>query len=421
MKKSSLFLLTVFLLFSCTSKQTYDKKTLQNAIQIYESGDKDSAKQLFLKLSKKGDYNADYELCYRYIVSEKEAYKYLKNALLHGNEDAMNYFLERFLYHNNGFSTITPKKCLSLYKKYLKKMNSNSEDQKKMLEFLTKCASVPELNLKKFSEEFNINLDEEKIKTTPYFFWQFAEEASIGTGHFKKADPLLTMQLILLGGDCAIAEYQIAVNDYYDYYKNNEIHEFKIDNCITSGYGINFCSIRKQERNDKSFAEKIEKLKTKISLQNQKMFTDTVDSFNEFLNEKLLSEEGHSGTGYITWQLESGNKQRDDFLEVLEKIINNSKEPLTSKNINDLKSEFTNLLTKRDKILSNKTIHDPYFTVDSESEKQIDSLWDIYQTNFLSFCKTELGEENEKQIEKWIYEQRILDIKNLIEFSYDYD
>ena len=245
MARKVFIIFLVIIAASCYSQSVQQNQiTVEKAIEVYESGNKEQALQMFLTLSKKGNFNADFELFYRYINTPEASYKYLRNAAVNGHEKAMDYFLDRTVYRAETFKRANPKEALNVYKKYLKKTGlENNKHAIDTLDFLAKCAELPALDSKKFCKKYDLFYNDEDIEKNPYYIWQLAEEASRENSRFEKSNPQLILQLIICGG-IVPAEFTDAVKDFYGYYKKNEVHEFRIDNYVTSGYGLNFCALK---------------------------------------------------------------------------------------------------------------------------------------------------------------------------------
>ena len=63
MERKVFIIFLVIIAASCYSQSVQQNQiTVEKAIEVYESGNKEQARQMFLTLSKKGDFNADFEL-----------------------------------------------------------------------------------------------------------------------------------------------------------------------------------------------------------------------------------------------------------------------------------------------------------------------------------------------------------------------
>ena len=394
--------------------------TVEKVIEIYDSGNKEQARKMFLSLSQRGDFNADFELFYRYLNTPEDSYKYLRNAAVNGHEKAMKYFLETTVYCAETFKRSNPKEALKVYKKYLKKTGlENSKHSINTLDFLTKCAEPPELDSKTFCKKYNLFYNDEDIEKNPYYIWQLAEEASRENSRFGKPDPQLILQLIICGG-IVPAEFTLAVEDFYGYYKKNEVHEFRIDNYVTSGYGLNFCAIREKNKNNEYLKKRVSSFQEKIKNENRGKFHEAVTSYFNFVDQKIWAEEGHDGSGYIAWAIESSNKQKEEFLDIIEQmqeiISHNSTE-----DINDLISKYTEIKEKIDVLLGDGQIEGPKFTITLADIKKTEILWQSYKNSMIEFVKNQFGVEASRNISKWIYQKRIENLMNIVELYYDYN
>lgn len=139
-KAMRLLVLLLFFLISCTIRPVI---TLEEAKALYDAGNKEKAQEAFMTLSKHGDFNADFELAYRYTNSYDDEYQYLRNAALHGHEKAITAFLDRALFRANSLTKTNPQDALYVYRKYLQARNSDKHEEKHQLDFLTICASIP--------------------------------------------------------------------------------------------------------------------------------------------------------------------------------------------------------------------------------------------------------------------------------------
>ena len=118
MERKVFIIFLVIIAASCYSQSVQQNQiTVEKAIEVYESGNKEQALQMFLTLSKKGNFNADFELFYRYINSPEASYKYLRNAAVNGHKKAMDYSLDRTVYRAETFKRANPKEALNVYKK----------------------------------------------------------------------------------------------------------------------------------------------------------------------------------------------------------------------------------------------------------------------------------------------------------------
>lgn len=421
MERKVFIIFLVIIAASCYSQSVQQNQiTVEKAIEVYESGNKEQALQMFLTLSKKGDFNADFELFYRYINTPEASYKYLRNAAVNGHEKAMDYFLDRTVFRAETFKRANPKEALNVYKKYLKKTGlENNKHAIDTLDFLAKCAELPALDSKKFCKKYDLFYNDEDIEKNPYYIWQLAEEASRENSRFEESNPQLILQLIICGG-IVPAEFTDAVKDFYGYYKKNEVHEFIIDNYVTSGYGLNFCAIREENKNNEYLKKRVNSFQEKIKNENQEKFHKAVTSYFNFVDQKIWTEEGHDGSGYIAWAIESSNKQKEEFLDIIEQM-QNAISCNSTEDINDLVSKYTEIKEKMDALIGDGQIEGPKFTITLADIKKTEFLWQSYKNSMIEFVKNQFGVEASLNISKWIYQKRIENLMNIVELYYDYN
>lgn len=68
----------------------------------------------------------------------------------------------------------------------------------------------------------------------------------------------------------------------------------------------------------KYLKERINILRNKIKNENRKKFNEAVNSYFNFVDLKIKNEEGHDGAGYIAWERDSSNKQKEDLINIIE-------------------------------------------------------------------------------------------------------
>lgn len=414
-----LFSLICSVFISCDSKQDF---TFEQALEVYNSGDRDEAKKMFEKLSANGDFNADFWLAYGYKNDYETKYKYYRNAAINGHKDAMENFLDLTVYRVASYSLTgaNPKDALFVYEKYLENADVYEKAKKEKLEFLKKIADVPEFNVIEFLKKYNIEYDEKNF--APYFLWELAEEASKEGSRFGEPDPELIFQLIVYGGDVP-AEFSFAVNKFYEYYKNNEVHEFKIEDFVTSGYGMNYLSARSQNEKEKQHKMQIDNIAERISEENKQLFYDVMDSFYEYVGTKIYSEECNEGSGYITWALQSGNAQIEELINLFDSLLTKKYFDFSDLQCvynDNLAAELEKIKTKRDEILVEDSISGVHFTITLDEELEIDALWERYCKNIIEFTQKEFGSEISKNMEDWVYKNRINNLLYVLEAANDY-
>lgn len=352
--------------------------------------------------------------------SEPEDYATtLRNAALNGQEDEMKYFLETTVFCAGSFTHSNPQDALFVYKEFLKANNISEEDRKKEIDFLSRCAEIPPLDARQFCEKYGLLYEYEDIKNEPYYVWQLAEEASREGGRFGSPDPLLVLQLIIAGGQVHM-EFEYAFNDFYEYYKNNEVHEFKIDNYVTSGYGINFCTVRRQGGIDESIDGRVNNLKMSLRVEDRELFQQAIQAYFAFVDTKIWNEEGHDGSGWLTWAYDSANGQKEELLDYLERLPASPTISSDAAELSDLILQLDELKEQRNALIGDGRIHGRHFTITLDDILETDALWQTYIDSMIAFIDRQYGSETSLEMTGWIYQNRIEDIQNVIVLYRDY-
>ena len=218
--------------------QEYEEYLLE-ANKIYESGDKEAARRLYLKAANKGSAEAHFEIAYKYIVTSEESIYHLSEAAKKGHGRALGYALEKLLFRANSLRQADPQGALSLYYQAKKaNPNINIYDEANKLKIMKMCAEPKEFDVEKFMKEYGV--EDEDGEYPFYDVWELAEEASRG-GRFGEPDPELVFNLVIRGS-WVPAEMKYAVEEFYNYWKSDIVKEFDVCDYITSRGGISYCA-----------------------------------------------------------------------------------------------------------------------------------------------------------------------------------
>jgi len=316
MKKHHLsIILFVFILSGCG--WGYDQY-LKQADQAYETDDKETAKKLYLKASQEGSPEAHFAIAYKYHVTPEESIYHFSEAAKRGHGKALGYALEGLLFRANSLKTADPQGALDLYYK-AKKVNPDLElyDEENKLKVMKMCVEPGEFDAEAFCKKYDVIPENHK---TMYHVWKIAEEASRG-GRFGDPDPKLVLHLVSRGG-WAPAELEYAVEEAYNNWKDGVVKEFKICDYITSGGGMGFCASRADEEDKKEREKKLKELGKKLDDNSQKLLDLAYQSAVEFVEIKASKEEGHGGSGITAWIIGSEMEQKNEYLQLIEKIQN---------------------------------------------------------------------------------------------------
>jgi len=100
-------LLPVILLTGCGGDY---KEDLRQADKLYEAGDRESAKKLYVKAANKGSADAHFATAYKYHVTPEERIYHYSKAAMKGHEDALDCALDALLFRANSLERANPQK-----------------------------------------------------------------------------------------------------------------------------------------------------------------------------------------------------------------------------------------------------------------------------------------------------------------------
>lgn len=234
----------ILIMISCTV--TLGESFMEKANRIYDNGEWENAKKMYLEASQKGNIDAHFMLAYKYNLPKEEALAHLRIASEAGHEKALDYYLDEIFFRGNSLRNVNPRKAYQVYL-FAKDSNPNIElyNEKEMIRTIKMAMEAGEFDVDEFMETYNISENEIKdgndIKDF-YSIWELAEEASRG-GRFGEPNPKLVLQLISRGG-IVPAELMGAVEDAYENWKIGVVKPFNIRDYITSGMGLSYSRSR---------------------------------------------------------------------------------------------------------------------------------------------------------------------------------
>jgi uncharacterized protein YecT (DUF1311 family)/TPR repeat protein len=306
-------LLSAIFLAGCGSDY---KEDLKQADKIYEAGDRESAKRLYIKAANRGSADAHFAIAYKYNVTPEESIYHFSEAAKKGHEDALDYALDALLFRANSLERANPKKALEVYKQ-AKKVNPSIKlyDEDVKLKTIQMSVEPGEFDWKAFCKKYDVLPHDDDAM---YHVWRIAEDASKG-GRFGKPDPKLILQLVSRGG-WAPAELEYAVEATYKDWKAGKVKEFNICDYITSGGGMAFCASRADDDDEKERDTKMKLIGQKIDSQYRKLLESAYASAVKFIDSKASNEEGHGGSGRGAWVVGSQMDQKNEYLDLVEKV-----------------------------------------------------------------------------------------------------
>jgi tetratricopeptide (TPR) repeat protein len=381
MKTIIISFLTLIILATESFGQEYEEYLLK-ANKSYESGDQDTAKELYLKAAEKG------------------------------HAEALGYALEKLLFRANSLRLADPQKALDLYHEAKKaKPDLSLYDEENTVKVMKMCVEPKGFDAEQFMKKYGV--EDEGEQNPDYHVWELAEEASRG-GRFGKPDPELVLNLVIRGG-AVPAEFMLAVEEVYANWKNGVVKEFNICDHVTSGSGQGYCAERADAEKEEEREIKLNALKEKLGGDAGQLLTRAYDSAVQFIESKASNEEGHGGTGRVAWIIDSEIEQKNQYLELIEKIhagfipVPENSFPKADQRLNEMYRHVLHELQK-------KTEEDDY-PVTTDEIRAVQRLWIPYRDASVELF-VHMNPSIDKNIWKsWLIEIRIKELKLMLELQ----
>lgn len=407
-----IFFFLILIIVSAESfGQEYEKYLLE-ANKIYESGDKEAAKRLYLKAANKGSAEAHFALAYKYIVTPEESVYHLSEAAKKGHSEALDHALDKLLFRANSLRKTDPQGALGLYYK-AKKANPgiNIHNEEDTLKVMKMCAEPKGFDAEKFMKKYGVEDEDE-----PYHVWELAEEASRG-GRFGKPDPELIFNLVIRGAE-APAEFMFAVEEAYNNWKNGVVKKFNICDYVSSGWGLGYCASKANDKNKKERDAKLNKLKERLGGDSEQLLNKAYDSAVKFIELKARNEEGHGGSGRVAWMLGSEMEQKNQYLNLIEKI-NEGFIPSSGNSFEKADKKLNETYQKVINELEKKAEKEKYFSTQDDI-RAVQRLWIPYRDSSVKlFVKINPSIDKNKW-NTWFTEIRTKQLKEILELGLSY-
>lgn len=372
----------------------------QEAEAQRENGNEDEAKSLYEKAAGMGSPDAHYALTDYFIVDDVSEMHHLKEAELLGHQEALDSLIGYMIGEDD------PAEILEIINP-ARSPFPNLTVRDEVYRMISRAAEAGRLDLPDFLASHHIAAPSGG-GYEPYFTWELAEDASRSGGIIPGPDMRLTLQLVARGGH-ALAEMESAIDFAYEAWKSGTDREFNIANHITSGFGGNWVTAREQENIDAVFSEQYNAVLQKIPSQNQELFAGLHEASEAFLDAKIWNEEGHDGTGYYTWAMNSLNAQRREFFETIEGLMEGS---ITVPSQDDNEKELNEFYQQLIAFVRDNHVGWGRSMLEEEDVRKTQRLWLPYRDQFIAFLQVIHPEVSGDSVRIWLNEKRI---ENFIE------
>ncbi|MCW2118637.1 lysozyme inhibitor LprI family protein [Flavobacterium sp. 7A] len=383
------------------------------ADSAYTAGNKDKAKELYTTAASMNNPDAHYALAYKYVLTDEERIFHYSEAAKMGHQESVGAMFEALLFRANSLTLANPEQALEIYNQ-AKAQNPSLTifNEKEYLATVKKCVEAGPFDAKKFIEQYNIKENE---LNGPYSIWELAEEASRG-GRFGKPNTKLVLQLISRGSFVP-AELEFAVDSIYKNWKANKPFVFNICDYVSSGSGLSYCSAKAEKQANKEYSIRIEKLTARLQHNAGNLLLPTFTVAEKFIEEKAWKEELNGGTGYAAWTRASIMKQKNDYLNLVEKI-NKGIKPDTLANCNEADRKLNKTYQRIVSQLKKKPINDFNASVDYEGLRSVQRLWIGYRDASAVLFHQLAPSISEIVWKNWLTEIRTKELNQILEFSY---
>ncbi|WP_020591274.1 lysozyme inhibitor LprI family protein [Kiloniella laminariae] len=290
---------------------------LEQADALYEDGDREGAKLLYLQAAKLGSADGHFELTYKYILSDEERLYHLSEAAKLGHSEALSYVLDALVFRADSLRWANPQAALELFYQ-AQQVNPALElyDGEAKLRVLQMAAEPRGFDPEAFITRYK--LDEAALEDDFYGIWQLAEEASRG-GRFGKPDPELVLNLVIRGGSVP-AETSAAISDAYANWKAGQAEPFNICDYVTSGSGMGFCAARSKQQDSQTRDNQLIQFKATLAPELHPLLEQAYADASSFIEAKAADEEGHGGTGRAAWILNSEMEQKNAWITMVKQV-----------------------------------------------------------------------------------------------------
>ena len=407
------FIFLALALASATAIGQDLKNWLSRADKYYEAGDKEKAKECYLKAAELGSAEAHFAIAYKFVVTKAESILHFSEAAKLGHAEALQYALDALLFRANSLTLANPQKALDVYTA-AKKKNPSIElvDEEDQLEVMKKCAEAGPFDAAGFIRTYHLQIDAD-FEERFYSVWELAEEASRG-GRFGRPDPRLVFPLIARGG-CVPTELILAVTDYYEAWKNGTAKEFNICGHVTSGLGQTYCSELARGEAEDAYQTELGAIIGAVDEKAKAFVEPASAAAAEFIVAKAEREEKHGGSGVGAWVNQSIIEQRAEFLSTVKKVGGGYRPP----NVDDLAvSDRTLNETYRsviEKLKATPIVGTNLIGVDAEGVREVQRLWIPYRDRCAAlFARLSPG-TTEAFWKSWLTQTRTRDLKKIID------
>jgi hypothetical protein len=315
-------------------------------------------------------------------------------------------------YHKDG---VDPVRLLALVNRLLASNPALKTDR--MIEedctALKQAAEAGLLDYKRFNSDYNIP---EEVWNDPYAIWELAEEASRPGGRFGGPNMLLALRLVVCAGGVP-AETESALDELYHAWKSGVPGEFVIDQHITSGMGSNWASARAMASREPQKADQFEALLARVPAPARPLLRAETEAFNTFLDSKIWNEEGHDGSGYYTWAMDSLEEQQAEHFALLEKILRGERviapQPDNERELQKAYDELTAFVRSH-------SIHGMNFTINAQGIRETELAWLKYRDAFIALLKALRPEISSDAVRRFLNTRRTGNLTDTLEFCREY-
>jgi len=411
-------LLIVYLAFSLfvpatpsagSQKKLQVTQLLEEASAAFSRGEKESSKALFQQAAELGSRDAHFALAYKFVLPRKLRISHYAAAAKQGHSEALQFALDELFFQAGDLRIGSPERALDIYRSALS-VNPKIRVPYRNIDAIRKCIDPGTFDGPLFLKKHGLSQEHDNHQGI-YYIWLLAEEAARG-GRFGKPNSTLALHLACRGGEVP-AETALAVKALHTNWREGKSPSFNMCDYVTSGMGMNYCSSRAKAAENKKLDQKLSPLIDKIGPTAEGALRSAYGAATRFFEEKAANEEGHGGTGYLTWQIDSVSNQQNQFLALVERVSGGFAPEVAvdfSTSDRQLNSAYKVLLQQ----LNANPISGFNYAINADGVRAVQRLWIPYRDAFGRLLADISPTVSEKTWLTWLTEVRTEQLRRVI-------
>ncbi|MEK9673424.1 MAG: lysozyme inhibitor LprI family protein [Rhodospirillaceae bacterium] len=384
-------------------------KLLEEAGAAFSRGEKESSKALFQQAAELGSRDAHFALAYKFVLPRELKVFHFALAAEQGHLEALKFALDALFFRAGDIRIGSPERALDIYRLALN-VDPKLRVPYRNIDAIRKCIDPGTFDGAQFLKTHGLSQEHDDNRRV-YYVWSLAEEAARG-GRFGKPNPALVLHLVCRGGEVP-AETEGAVKAVHAKWKEGKLPSFNLCDYVTSGMGMNYCSSRAKAAENEKLDLKLSPLIDKIGRSAEGALRNAYKAATGFYEKKAAHEEGHGGTGYLTWQINSVSNHQNEFLALVERVSEGFVPEVAvdfSTSDRHLNSAYQALLQQ----LNENPISGFNYAINADGVRAAQRLWVPYRDAFVQLLADVSPAVSEKTWLTWLTEVRTEQLRRVI-------